>query len=133
MSNSHYQDVLDFHEKFQVPLAPKHTLLEGEALKFRLDFLQEELNELRKAHEEGNLDDAIDAIIDLEVVLLGTAQFMGISPEAYEEHWDEVHTANMAKERCTDASQSKRGTALDIRKPEGWKKPSHTGIIEKYS
>jgi hypothetical protein len=39
----------------------------------------------------------------------------------------------MAKERCTDASQSKRGTALDIRKPEGWKKPSHTGIIEKYS
>jgi predicted HAD superfamily Cof-like phosphohydrolase len=133
MSNSHYQDVLDFHEKFQVPLAPKHTLLEGEALKFRLDFLQEELNELRKAHEEGNLDDAIDAIIDLEVVLLGTAQFMGVSPEAYEEHWDEVHTANMAKERCTDASQSKRGTALDIRKPEGWKKPSHTGIIEKYS
>jgi hypothetical protein len=48
MSNSHYQDVLDFHEKFQVPLAPKHTLLEGEALKFRLDFLQEELNELKE-------------------------------------------------------------------------------------
>jgi len=133
MSNSHYQDVLDFHKKFGVPLAPKHTLLEGEALKFRLDFLQEELNELKKAHEEGNLDDAIDALIDLEVVLLGTGQFMGVSPEAYEEHWDAVHIANMSKERCTDASQSKRGAALDIRKPEGWKKPEHTPIIEKYS
>ena len=133
MSNSHYQDVLDFHNKFQVPLAPKHTLLEGETLEFRLNFLQEELDELRKAHEEGNLDDAVDALIDLEVVLLGTAQFMGISPEAYEDHWREVHTANMAKERATNASQSKRGTALDVVKPLGWQKPSHTPIIEKYS
>lgn len=133
MSQNHYQDILDFHEKFKVPLAPKHTLLEGEALKFRLDFLQEELDELRKAHDEGNLDDAVDALIDLEVVLLGTGQFMGISKEAYEEHWEEVHRANMSKERCTDASQSKRGTSLDIFKPPGWSKPSHTPIIEKYS
>jgi predicted HAD superfamily Cof-like phosphohydrolase len=132
MSKNHYRDILDFHEKFRVPLAPKHTLLEGEALKFRLDFLQEELDELRKAHEEGNLEDAVDALIDLEVVLLGTGQFMGISEEAYENHWEEVHRANMTKERCTDASQSKRGTALDIRKPAGWVGPNHTPIIEKY-
>jgi predicted HAD superfamily Cof-like phosphohydrolase len=133
MSQNHYQDILDFHTKFGVPLAPTHTLLEGEALKFRLDFLQEELDELRKAHEEGNLDDAVDALIDLEVVLLGTGQFMGISKEAYEEHWEEVHTANMAKERCTDASQSKRGTSLDIFKPKNWAAPNHGPIIEKYS
>lgn len=132
MSSNHYKDVLDFHNKFGVPLAPKHTLLEGEALEFRLKFLQEELDELKKAHAEGNLEDAVDALIDLEVVLLGTVQFMGISEEAYEEHWDEVHRANMTKERCTDASQSKRGTALDIRKPEGWIKPSHQPIIDKY-
>jgi predicted HAD superfamily Cof-like phosphohydrolase len=132
MSTNHFKDVLDFHEKFGVPLAPKHTLLEGETLKFRLDFLQEELNELREAHETGNLEDAVDALIDLEVVLHGTSQFMGISQEAYQEHWDAVHEANMAKERCTDASQSKRGTSLDIRKPMDWTAPDHGPIIEKY-
>lgn len=133
MSLDHFQDILDFHTKFGVPLAPKHSLLEGEALKFRLDFLQEELDELRKAHEEGNLEDAVDALIDLEVVLLGTSQFMGISKEAYEEHWEEVHRANMSKVRCTDASESKRGTSLDIRKPDGWTAPDHGPIIEKYT
>jgi predicted HAD superfamily Cof-like phosphohydrolase len=132
MSQNHFQDILDFHSKFNVPLAPQHSLLEGEALEFRLNFLQEELDELRKAHDEGNLEDAVDALIDLEVVLLGTVQFMGISPEAYQEHWDEVHRANMAKERCTDASQSKRGTSLDIFKPAGWTAPDHAPIISKY-
>lgn len=132
MSLDHYQDILDFHEKFGVPLAPTHTLLEGEALEFRLNFLQEELNELRAAHEEGNLADAVDALIDLEVVLLGTGQFMGISKDAYEAHWEEVHIANMSKERCTDASQSKRGTSLDIRKPAGWTAPDHQPIIEQF-
>lgn len=132
MKKSHYSDVLDFHTKFEVPLASYPQLLEGEVLKFRLDFLQEELDELRKAHEEANLEDAIDAICDMLVVLLGTAQFMGISENMFQEHWEEVHRANMSKERCTDASQSKRGTSLDIRKPEGWEAPNHGPIIEKY-
>ena len=129
----HYQDILDFHAKFQVPLADKPTLLQGEALKFRIDFLQEELDELKKAHVDGNLEDALDALIDLAVVLYGTAQFMGFSVEAWGEAWGEVHRANMSKERCTDASQSKRGTALDIRKPKNWVGPNHKPIIEKYS
>lgn len=130
--NPHFQDVQQFHAKFQVPLAGDTTLLEGEVLEFRSKFLQEELDEFVKAHDEGNLDDAIDALIDLAVVLYGTAQFMGISSDQWAEHWNEVHRRNMEKERCTDASQSKRGTSLDIRKPAGWVKPTHTPIVEKY-
>ena len=132
MKQTQYKDILNFHEKFKVPLANKPTLLEGEMLKFRIDFLQEELNELKKAHIDDNLEEAFDALLDLAVVLFGTSQIMGFSEEAWNEGWNEVHRANMSKERCTDASQSKRGTALDIFKPIGWQKPNHTPIIEKY-
>lgn len=132
MTQSHYKNILDFHEKFQVPLANSPTLLSGETLKFRIDFLQEELNELKKAHVENNLEEAFDALLDLAVVLYGTAQFMGFSEEAWNEGFAEVHRANMSKVRATDASQSKRGTSLDVVKPEGWQAPNHTPIIEKY-
>jgi predicted HAD superfamily Cof-like phosphohydrolase len=129
---SHYQDVLDFHTKFEVPLASTTTLLEGEALEFRIKFLQEELDEFKKAHVENNLEDAIDALIDLQYVLAGTAQMMGISPEQWQEHWDVVQNANMSKVRAQSASESKRGTSLDVVKPFGWTAPNHTPIIQKY-
>lgn len=129
----HYNDVLDFHKKFEVPLAPYTKLLEGEALEFRLKFLQEELDEFKKAHDEGNLEDAIDALIDLQYVLHGTAQMMGITPEQWSEHWDVVQNANMSKVRASHAGESKRGTSLDVVKPSGWVAPNHTPIIDKYN
>ena len=127
-----YQDVLDFHNKFEVPLASSTQLLTGEALEFRKKFLQEELTEFGTAHTEGNLEDAIDALIDLVYVAFGTAQMMGISPVQWQEHWDAVQTANITKVRATHAGESKRGTSLDVVKPAGWQAPNHTPIIEKY-
>lgn len=128
-----FQDVLDFHTKYQVPLAEKLTLLSGDELEFRVKFLQEELDEFKKAHEEGNLADAIDALIDLAYVTFGAAQFMGIKTEQWQEHWDIVQHANMQKIMVENASESKRGYKFDIKKPAGWTPPDHTPIIEKYS
>jgi len=127
-----YKDVLDFHEKYQVPLADKPTLLAGDELKFRAGFLHEELDEFVKAHAENNIDDAIDALIDLVYVVHGTAQFMGISPEQWQEHWDIVQNANMQKIMVESADDSKRGYKFDIKKPAGWQKPVHLPIVEKY-
>ena len=132
MQKSHYQDVLEFHQKFEVPLPSTPTLLKGDVLRFRLGFLQEELNELEKAHEDESLEDALDALVDMWVVLCGTIQFLGISEECFEEAWREVHRANLSKERCKDASESKRGSALDIRKPHNFVPPDHAPIIRKY-
>ena len=133
MSNSHYQDVLNFHKKFGVPLAPKPTLLQGDELAFRIKFLQEELDEFKKAHDECNLEDAIDALIDLVYVAHGSAQFMGISTEQWDAHWSEVQECNMNKERVESADDSKRGYKFDIKKPTNWVGPNHTPIIEKFS
>lgn len=127
-----YQDVKDFHTKYQVPLADNVTLLAGDELAFRVKFMQEELDEFVKAHEEANINDAIDALIDLVYVVHGTAQFMGISTEQWQEHWDVVQNANMQKIMVENASESKRGYKFDIKKPAGWVAPDHGPIVAKY-
>jgi predicted HAD superfamily Cof-like phosphohydrolase len=127
-----YQDVMDFHIKYQVPLKSTPQLLSGDEKVFRINFLKEELKEFEKAHEEGNLEDAIDALIDLAYVTFGAAQFMGISTDQWLEHWNEVQRANMEKVMVESADDSKRGYKFDIKKPASWVGPNHTPIIEKY-
>jgi predicted HAD superfamily Cof-like phosphohydrolase len=130
--SSTYQDVLDFHNKYQVPLANKPTFLDEDALKFRIGFIQEELNELIKASEEKDMPEIIDALIDIVYVTHGFAQFAGISPEQWQAHWDEVQGCNMNKIMVESAADSKRGFKFDIKKPAGWVGPDHAPIIEKY-
>jgi len=132
---SGYQDVQNFHDKFQVPLAAKPQLLDDEAYNFRLKFLQEELREFVDANYHGELPKAFDALIDLVYVAYGTAQMMGCSPAMWQELWNAVQEANMSKVRASSASESKRGTSLDVVKPAGWVSPDqkHKEIIERYS
>lgn len=131
--SSTYQDVLDFHTKYQVPLADKPSFLDGDALKFRLGFIQEEFNELIKATEEKDMPEIIDACVDLIYVVHGFLQYSGISKEQFQEHWDEVQGCNMNKIMVESAEDSKRGFKFDIKKPIGWTGPQHQPIIEKYS
>lgn len=126
---SKYQDVADFHSKFEVPVAKEPTLLKGEALEFRKKFLQEELDEFIKAHKENDLEGAVDAMIDLVYVALGTADFMGVGADRWQACWDEVQRANMSKVRAQSESDSKRGTSLDVVKPEGWTPPNFKEIL----
>lgn len=119
-------DVLAFQQKFNVPMAKEPSFLDREAFNFRWKFMQEELNEFVTAHNEGDMHGAADALVDLAYVLHGTALMMGLP---WPMLWSEVQRANMAKERATSASQSKRGTALDVIKPEGWKGPDHTAAL----
>lgn len=135
---SEYNDVRDFHTKFGVPtdatIAKPYIPAEDEVT-YRANFLQEEKDEYVKACAEGDLAGAIDALLDLVYVAKGTALLHGISPELWQELWDDVQRANMAKERATSAadSRSKRGHSLDVVKPEGWVGPDGAAIIAKYS
>lgn len=122
--HSGYYDVMDFHDKFEVPVSEKPTLLSGEALNFRVKFLQEELDEFKKASEEGNLQEAFDALLDLVYVAYGTSHMMGADHDLWSDLWDPVQKANMSKVRAKSAADSKRGTSLDVVKPKGWKSPT---------
>lgn len=57
-------------------------------------------------------------------------QWCGLNRWKFDEAWDRVHAANMAKERATSADQSKHGSAQDIIKPEGWTAPDHRDLFE---
>ena len=44
----------------------------------------------------------------------------------------EVHNSNMRKRRATRPDESKRGTAFDVIKPEGWRPPNLIDILYHY-
>lgn len=126
-----FEDVQDFHAKFGVPVASSPTIPDNETYKFRRKFMQEEIDEFEAAYldlkvgvitEAQALHEMADALVDLVYVAMGTADMMGLP---WQKLWDEVQRANMSKVRATDASQSKRGSALDVVKPEGWVAPNH--------
>lgn len=110
-----------FHVKFGLPNGEGEPQpLDEEALNFRCDFLQEELDEFMASMALGEITDAFDALLDLVYVAQGTALMMNISAEQWHAGMEVVQACNMTKERATDASQSKRGTTLDVVKPRDW-------------
>lgn len=124
---SPFEDVGAFHRKFGLPVARtdrEAALLSEPLFMYRSRFLEEELDELRTAHEEGNLTKFADALADLVWVAYGTAHFAGIDLDLV---WQHVRTANMQKILAPpDSGMHKRdaaGYAETIRKPNGWVSP----------
>lgn len=117
---TNYELVQEFHQKFEVPVAQAPTVLDNQVFLFRFRFLCEELAELEKAHNAGDVVGCLDALADLLYVAYGTADMMGLPMD---EAFQIVHRANMKKERATSAAQSKRGSKLDVIKPAGWEAP----------
>ena len=142
MSKNWVQDISDMHTKFGVNTKLREMEKEKlEAfLKFRIDFLQEELDEMRNAlvdFQSGKIDgskaadDTVDALIDLCVVAIGTLD--GFDVNSYVA-WDRVHAANMAKEVGIKASRPNPLGLPDLIKPEGWTAPQHAdnvGMLNK--
>lgn len=91
-------------------------------LQFRIDFLQEELNELSAAKSEGNSEDVVDALIDLCVVAIGTLDAFSVDSH---KAWDRVLEANMNKRVGVKASRPNPLGLPDLVKPEGWTAPHH--------
>lgn len=123
-------DIKDFHEKFKLAGADGPSFLSDQVAEFRIKFLQEELDEYKKAVKECDLPGQFDALIDLVYVALGTAYLQGFP---WAEGWREVQRANMSKIRVENASESKRGSSFDVRKPPDWVGPDIIGILEDAS
>jgi predicted HAD superfamily Cof-like phosphohydrolase len=122
-----WDDVCDFHEKFNIPQMEVPGFLEPELMQYRINFLMEEVAEFKEAYEQEDLTQAFDALIDIVYVALGTAHMMRFP---WDEGWEHVQNANMRKRRAKDASESKRQIAVDIIKPKGWVSPTDMLLME---
>ena len=133
MSTNLIQDMNHMHAHYNVHEAIRKLDRDKLAifLKFRIDFLQEELNEMIDAyvsHESGKIsgeeaaDDTVDALIDLIVIAVGTLDLFNV--DAYKA-WDEVYKANMNKQIGIKESRPNPFGLPDLVKPEGWVAPSH--------
>jgi hypothetical protein len=135
-------DISDMHTKFGVNEVLRDLDAEKlEAfLKFRIDFLQEELDEMRQAlvdYQSGKMkgekaaDDTVDALIDLCVVAIGTLDAFDVNSDIA---WNRVHEKNMQKEVGIKASRPNPLGLPDLIKPEGWTAPTHAdnvGLLSK--
>jgi hypothetical protein len=120
------RDVLNFQQKFEVPMACEPSFLDERTFQFRYKFLHEELKEFYESYLAKDMHGAADALVDLAYVLHGTALMMGLPWPVL---WEEVQRKNMLKERATRVDQPKRGSALDVIKPVGWAPPDHTAAL----
>jgi predicted HAD superfamily Cof-like phosphohydrolase len=124
-------DIAEMHTKFGFNLVIRtfdseklHTFL-----KFRIDFLEEELNEIKLAFEEGGenaADDVVDGLIDLCVVAIGTLNAFDV--DAYEA-WNRVHGKNMQKEVGIKENRPNPLGMPDLIKPHGWTSPTHADNV----
>ena len=128
---TNFEDVGRFHEKFKLPVAQGEIRqLPQDLLYFRANFLKEELAEFVLAMPSWTTpaDHAkmFDALLDLVYVALGTAHLLGYP---WEQGWNLVQAANMAKVRALRPEDSKRGSAWDVVKPPGWVAPDIESLL----
>ena len=129
MSKDWCKDINEMHTKFGVRDAVQKfdSVMLRTFLRFRLDFLHEELGETEKASQTGiplDSEEVVDGLIDLCVVAIGTLDALGVDPY---KAWDEVHKANMSKEVGVKESRPNPLGLPDLIKPEGWVGPDHSG------
>lgn len=124
-------DLFEMHQKFEFhtrvnELNPQQL---AALLVFRVDFLEEELEETKQAVLMGDKDEIVDGLIDLCVVALGTLDLFRVDAQ---EAWNRVHAANMAKVRGNNSNRPNPLGLPDLTKPEGWTAPTHvdnTGLL----
>jgi predicted HAD superfamily Cof-like phosphohydrolase len=125
MSNNWVEDIHDMQTKYKTrEWVRDNPDKYYQFLNFRADFLQEELDETKRAIMAGDAEEIVDGLIDLCVVAIGTLDAFNVDGN---KAWDEVLKANMQKEVGVKESRPNPLGLPDLIKPEGWQAPSHEG------
>jgi predicted HAD superfamily Cof-like phosphohydrolase len=141
-------DIAEMHTKFGVNPVIRNLDKEklSTFLKFRLDFLKEELVEAYEAAgykvtfdavrtgeplDPSRAEDVVDAAIDLCVVAIGTLDAFEVDADMA---WARVHDKNMQKEPGIKPARPNPLGLPDLIKPAGWTAPTHAdnvGLLSK--
>lgn len=123
------QLVLEFHEAFNVPAYAKPSLPPTERCELRKSLIQEELKELCKAIDEGDLVGILDGLCDLLYVTYGTAWEFGLG-SVLKEAIAVVHASNMSK-LGEDGKPIYREDGKVLKGPNFFK-PDLAAILKRY-
>lgn len=119
--NEMIQRLKDMHFKFGITC--QHLEFSEEEKQFRITAMQEELDEYAEANTK---EDELDALVDLVVFALGTAERQDML-DVFEEAFHRVMNANCAKE--VGANKKRGSFAIDLVKPEGWVAPDLSDLV----
>jgi len=106
------------------PAPEKPIALSNDEYEFRLIAFEEEINEYSDGHVTDNLEEQLDALVDLVVFAMGAAAIQGFDFEAA---FKRVMNANLDKR----VGITKRGHANDLMKPAYWRAPYLGDLIDK--
>jgi len=123
-----FQMVADFHKKYGLEPTKQPSFPVEEIWVLKNAHMQEELDEIRIAALNGNLEEYFDGLIDLIYVALGAAYLANLP---FEQGFLRVHLANMTKIRALRQQDSKRGSTYDIVKPPEFVAPTLADLIRK--
>lgn len=131
LDQTNFDDVGRFHRKFGLTSVSHEGVgpreVDPALIEFRVGTMREEIDEYEEAHAEGDPAKAFDALLDLVYFALGTAHIEGFPWQA---GWEEVHRANMAKQRSQSQSEGpERGSSWDVIKPDGWAPPDIDKVL----
>ena len=131
MSTNWFKDMQAMHQKYGVNKWMQAELQSdvdwrkiNKFMQFRINMMQEELDETKAAFENKNEEELVDGIIDLCVFAIGTLEVFGVDAN---KAWDEVYKANMSKEVGIKEGRPNPLGLPDLVKPKGWKGPNHEG------
>jgi predicted HAD superfamily Cof-like phosphohydrolase len=95
---SNYQKILDFNKAFGVKTNTKPQLdifdKDPALIQYRLDLILEEVQELKDAINQKDFQETLDALADIQYVVLGAYTAIGINGD---QAFDIVHNSNMSK------------------------------------
>ena len=113
-----HEDTRELNEKF-LKLGFKPEYNEPE-MHQRIAFIEEELNELVMAVDDDDQAEALDALVDIVVMAMGTAWAMSWD---FEKAWAKVHKANMEKYAVRGKEDENRVVVCKLVKPSSWVHP----------
>lgn len=116
------QALLEFHKKMGLTIGDPRCPNIQQEQEFRLELIEEELDELYEALDENNTVKAADALGDLIYVIAGAAVTWGIDIASI---FDEVHRSNMTK-----SPEGKRADGK-VMKPPGYSPPDIQGVLDE--
>lgn len=94
--DSRMEMVKEFHRTFKLLISKEQLLVDDKEKELRIALISEELDELKQAISVNDKEATLDALLDLEYVLLGTVLSFGFE-DVFTDAFEEVHRSNMSK------------------------------------